>query len=259
VLLFATIQGETHMVNDTLLEQFIRDFYGYGNFDAPYWFVGMEEGMRKISSSKKLGKKLNKKLNAWDERGRMPLQDLPEFSSALGGKKFFSEKPRSVRTWSRIIHVLFGIKDEATHKPSQIKAYQREFLARAQDGDSCLMELLPLAAYDTNVWPPYKKISNIPCLKSRDIYVQQVRPNRIADLKRYIETYHPQVAVMYGKGNWNHYAEIAGVEFHGTEMHDVKIGKNEKTLFVLTRHMAVRNLTNKECYAIGQMIRSQLM
>ena len=32
------------MLNDELLEDFMRRFYGYGTFHAPIWFVGMEEG-----------------------------------------------------------------------------------------------------------------------------------------------------------------------------------------------------------------------
>jgi hypothetical protein len=32
------------MLNDQLLEAFMRGFYGFGNYQAQYWFVGMEEG-----------------------------------------------------------------------------------------------------------------------------------------------------------------------------------------------------------------------
>jgi hypothetical protein len=42
------------MSDDRLLERFIFRFYGYGNYDAKYWFVGMEEGIRKSKDSDKL-------------------------------------------------------------------------------------------------------------------------------------------------------------------------------------------------------------
>ncbi len=32
------------MLDDHLLQDFIDGFYGYGNYNAPYWFVGMEGG-----------------------------------------------------------------------------------------------------------------------------------------------------------------------------------------------------------------------
>jgi len=31
------------MLNDTLLREYIGVFYGYGRWDAPFWFIGMEE------------------------------------------------------------------------------------------------------------------------------------------------------------------------------------------------------------------------
>jgi hypothetical protein len=30
--------------NDPLLQDFMSSFYGYGNFQGAYWFIGMEEG-----------------------------------------------------------------------------------------------------------------------------------------------------------------------------------------------------------------------
>ena len=30
--------------DDSLLETFAETFYGYGNYNGPYWFIGMEEG-----------------------------------------------------------------------------------------------------------------------------------------------------------------------------------------------------------------------
>jgi hypothetical protein len=32
------------MLNDQLLEAFMSGFYGFGNYQARYWFIGMEEG-----------------------------------------------------------------------------------------------------------------------------------------------------------------------------------------------------------------------
>ncbi len=32
------------VLDSELLENFIQTFVGYGNADAPYWYVGMEEG-----------------------------------------------------------------------------------------------------------------------------------------------------------------------------------------------------------------------
>lgn len=31
------------MLDDQLLDEFCRTFYGFGNFNGRYWFIGMEE------------------------------------------------------------------------------------------------------------------------------------------------------------------------------------------------------------------------
>jgi hypothetical protein len=32
------------VLDDTLLARYAETFCGYGRYDAPYWFVGLEEG-----------------------------------------------------------------------------------------------------------------------------------------------------------------------------------------------------------------------
>ena len=32
------------MLDDKLLESYMKTFFGYGNLHADYWFIGMEEG-----------------------------------------------------------------------------------------------------------------------------------------------------------------------------------------------------------------------
>ncbi len=57
------------MLDHRLLRKFIFRFYGYGNPRAPYWFVGMEEGIKKSENTEKMANKIAKKLNLWDELG----------------------------------------------------------------------------------------------------------------------------------------------------------------------------------------------
>ena len=34
----------TQHFDDQVLDEFAHQFYGYGNYDGRYWFIGMEEG-----------------------------------------------------------------------------------------------------------------------------------------------------------------------------------------------------------------------
>src|SRR5438034_10377971 len=97
------------MLDDRLLEKFIFRFYGYGNYHAKYWFVGMEEGIRE-SEDRELEKKIDQKVKLWDKRGRKELEDLPVFLRKLGNKHFDKPIALDVPTWKRIILVLLGIE-----------------------------------------------------------------------------------------------------------------------------------------------------
>ncbi|MFL7892770.1 MAG: hypothetical protein AB8I56_11970, partial [Anaerolineales bacterium] len=66
------------MFNDTLLEDFINRFFGYGNFKGKYWFIGMEEGGGNSLEE------INRRLDAWDMRGRREVEDVADYHRAFG-------------------------------------------------------------------------------------------------------------------------------------------------------------------------------
>ncbi len=177
---------------------------------------------------------------------------MVDFHCALGPNKHFDERAVLQPTWNKIIHVLLGITGQK-HKRAQVREYQRTQLARKR-GDSCLVELLPLPSPDRIgfLFDEYSK--TIPFLESPDDYKEHVRPKRIVHLKRKIEKYRPKAVVFYGKRNWKYYHKIAGVKFRSTKIDGVKIGNNEDTFFVLTKHPNARGATNDDFYRIGKMI-----
>jgi hypothetical protein len=51
-------------LDESLLQEFMSNFYGYGNYAAPYWFIGMEEGGGDTIEE------ITRRLTVWDQRGR---------------------------------------------------------------------------------------------------------------------------------------------------------------------------------------------
>jgi hypothetical protein len=64
--------------DDQLLLDFMNAFYGYGNYKAPYWFIGMEEGGGDSFEE------VTKRLSVWDRRGRRELEDAAEYFEEVG-------------------------------------------------------------------------------------------------------------------------------------------------------------------------------
>lgn len=52
------------VLDDALLEEWMAGFYGYGRFEAPYWFIGPGEGGCKSSDDVAI------RLTAWRARGK---------------------------------------------------------------------------------------------------------------------------------------------------------------------------------------------
>lgn len=65
------------MFKDEILEAFISGFYGYGNYGARLWFIGMEEGG---GGSRE---QIARRLDAWDKRGRNELEDVVDYHRVL--------------------------------------------------------------------------------------------------------------------------------------------------------------------------------
>jgi hypothetical protein len=121
---------------DTLLQEFINGFYGYGNYHAPYWFIGMEEGGGGSFEE------IRSRLNTWASRGRRELEDLADYHCAIGITRYWDKPVRLQLTWNRLIQILISIKGLETFARDR-RHYQRDHLAR-ENSETCLLELMPL-------------------------------------------------------------------------------------------------------------------
>ncbi len=129
-----------------------RRCFGYGRWDAPFCFIGPEQGMNNDP------KEDDFRLQVWWENGRNELDDAVEYHQRLDslplrspklnkkGKRkddWFGEKPNVQSTWARLIHFLYGFSPE--HKMGH-REFQRRFWGRS-NGEVCLIELCGLASH----------------------------------------------------------------------------------------------------------------
>jgi hypothetical protein len=244
------------MLGKELLEAYIWGFYGYGEWNAKYWFIGTEEGMRKLKDPEKMKKKIDRRLQAWNELRRKDVQDRVAFNKAISPNKNYGENAPLIPAYNKIIHAILGIK-EKPHKRAEVRIYQNKKLAR-ENGESSLLELLPLPNPNLHTWlySDYSRLLSF--LETRDTYEEHVIPKRVVYLKAKIEQYRPQAVVFYGKRNWKDFRQIAGVRFKSTKSKGVKIGTDDKTVFILTKAPVAFGTKNKEFYEMGQLIASSL-
>jgi len=132
------------VINDELLKSFITTFYGSGNYEGQYWFVGMEEGG---------GNSLDQvawRINTWHELGGAELVDIYKFHIKINHPEYFTNPVKLQRTWMQMARIILASKGLST-SVSDIKDYQRDIIGRKKS-ETCLLELLPLPSPNTATW-----------------------------------------------------------------------------------------------------------
>lgn len=236
-------------LNEPLLAEFISTFYGYGNYQGKYWFIGMEEGGGNTLAD------IQRRLAVWEQRGRHELEDVAEYHLALGLDKYFTRPTIAQPTWNKLIRMVLSIK-LADVSLGQVKKYQREALGRWQN-ETCLLELLPLPSPSTGKWL-YSASTSVPGLQSRDAYRNYYARRRAEHLRQRISEHQPSSVVFYSGDSrylqwWRAIAEVDFEvrEIEGTPFH---LGVNSHTRYLIVHHPTSYGITNHYFHRLGRLL-----
>ena len=233
-------------VNIELLDAFVHGFYGYGTYRAGYWFIGMEEGGGDTLEE------ITDRLSAWNELGRRELEEVSEFHRKIRKHDLFEGHARLQPTWNRLIRIVLAAQGQQTDR-NRIREYQKTSLGRL-DGDTCLLELLPLPSPSTQHWL-YSALSDLPYLVDRRTYRGQVAEWRAAALRDRVARYQPRAVVFYGESYHREYwTAIAGTSGWTTLPQGFRVAEHQGTAFVSARHPAARGLKGEYFQAIGHWL-----
>ena len=230
------------------INDFCNSFLGYGNPKGDYWFIGMEEGGGNSYEN------IEDRLTAWTENDKKTYEDLYSFHQNIKITNLFKDPPRIQATWSKLIRIILynGIKN-ITNK--EIGPYQVKRLGRDKD-ETLLLELLPLPSPSTSHWI-YGDYSDLPYLKSRKLYRNEMLPIRIKLIKIQVKEYRPKVIVFYGLLYKKHWEEISDVKYKEL-IEGLYFGKDDSTIYFISKHPAARGVTNKYFDDIGEIISEKL-
>ncbi|MEO8285035.1 MAG: hypothetical protein ABI670_01200 [Chloroflexota bacterium] len=237
-------------IDETLLLEYTKQFYGYGTYAASLWFVGMEEG-----GGKSIDENI-RRIVGWANRGKHELEDPATSPRGIGPDRWFGERPRIQTTWGKLIRILFAAEGKKPITPDAVKAYQRDILGRS-DSDSCLLELLPLPSPSTAHWT-YEGLTTLPHLVTRDKYREYLAPMRAQHIAAKVAQYQPKAVVFYSFDRWYRqwWQLIAGVPFAEieTEEGSMYLAGNSRTRFAIIKHPASMGLTNNYFHLVGGML-----
>jgi hypothetical protein len=117
-----------------------HEWFGYGSWSAPYWFVGMEPGGEGDGASHE----------SWERLGAGVLIDCKAHHLDCGFTRWHvGERPPTQPTWRRLIQLLLAYKGEETDLDA-VARYQRDRL-RASGDETAIIELSAHHGVNMNV------------------------------------------------------------------------------------------------------------
>ena len=184
--------------------------YGYGHWDAKFWFIDLEQGQTKDGTDN-----LHTRHQVFKELNSQGLCDSAKFHNdpRINLPWHQQPKPPLQATWRSLILILKSYLSEDIGVESR-REYQRDYWGRST-GDTCVIEYsgLPANSLSTN--------------RDRTLSVDK----RIAFIKGKIEEHPPRFVVMYGDSGKTYWNKIAG---HHLQINiPLKIGT---TTYLQTKH-----------------------
>ena len=230
-----------------MLKHFINTFYGSGNYDGDYWFVGMEEGG---------GNNLDqaqKRIQTWQDLGETELVDIFDFHSRINYLEYFTNPVKMQRTWMQEARIVLAAKGQPC-ETEDVRKYQRDEIGR-KDKETCLLELLPMPSPSTSIWH-YNKWTALPFLQNRQTYQDHCLPWRIEHIRTKIIEHQPKLVVFCGTSYFQHWHAIAGKKVEFQRKNEFWTAKAGNILYLIVKHPASKGITNAYFEEVGDIARA---
>ena len=266
------------LIEEKTLKHWIDNFYGYGAWQARFWFVGYEEGGG--DAPEEVSEKLNYFYSSHSP-STPTLCDLRELYRHVAfridgprAEKFatlFDQRFGSQATlhgaWKNLIAFVYGHQNK---KLPDLLSYQKKSFTLPTSNES-LIQLYPLPGHNHAWYYAWLDMPQFPFLKSRLAYQEFVYASRMQNILQNISIYKPEVVLMYGMDNINLLKRSVQEFFHGAEFKMIKAIKqqipqhhradfNGTTLLITTQIPSLRHNrieTGFDWYQFGKLVKSK--
>lgn len=266
------------LISDKALKHWIDNFYGYGSWDARFWFVGYEE------SGGDLPEEAADKFNYFYNRQTPDTPTLCDIRDLYRHVAFRIEGPRAEKfsnfydhrfgsdatlhgSWKNIIAFEHGYKGKEL---PDLLTYQQELFALPSAHNEALIQLYPLPAHNHAWYYAWLDLPQFPFLKTRALYQDHVYIHRIRTILENMRVYKPKLVLMYGMENINQlktsvqeffpaakFKMVKGVKQQFPQHHRADF--NGATLLITTQIPSLRHNrieTGFEWYEFGKLVKN---
>ncbi len=208
-------------------------FYGYGRWDAPYWFLGPEAGMSKDGIDS-----LFARYESWKQLGCAPVVDCEKHHRGFGFTKWHRHHPPTQATWRQLIRLLLAYKGLPADTEA-IREYQRTQWG-SETGETCVIELSGLAAPSM--------------LEERDRATFLSR--RIDQIRQMVREHSPLFVVMYGESHRATWERIADSRFDSNGLCWMGTTVVAIAVHPTAPRPAAKGLVNEYWVSLGRLLQS---
>lgn len=264
------------VIEEKPLRHWIDNFYGYGAWQAPYWFVGYEE------SGGDRPEEVAEKINYFYRASPTADQRLCDIRALYREVAFRIEGPRAERfatwhdqrfgpqatlhgAWKNIIAFVHG--HESLTLPDLLAYQQHDFVSLSKPKE-LLLQLYPLPAHHHAWYYAWLDMPSLPFLKKRTLYEEHVFSTRMQTIFHHVGIHRPKVVLMYGMENINPIKETVRDYFPSVKFKVAKAVKlqipqhhradiNGTTLILTTQIPALRHNrveSGFDWYAFGEQL-----
>lgn len=269
------------LINEKILKHWIDNFYGYGSWNARFWFIGYEESGGEVPEE--VAEKINYFNNVHPSTSEAMLCDIRELyqhvairidgpKSGLFTNRYeyrFGDNAILNTVWKNLIAFEHGYKED---KFRDLLAYQKHTFALPSARHEALIKLYPLPGPHSHAWYySWLDLPQLSFLKSRSQYQEHLYQRRMDCILSNINTYKPEVVLMYGMNNINALKKSVQVFFEDVKFKTIKATKllvpqhhrvnlNGTTLVITTQIPALRHNrieTGFDWEEFGKRVRSE--
>jgi hypothetical protein len=196
------------------IERMAQNFFGYGRWSAPHWFIGLEQG----------GDDNRRRAEAFKELQRDGLCDCRQFHLRIGESRWHGASAEIQKTWGRLMRLLASFHGVYSDDTGLLR-YQKNHWGM-HGGDTCVIELLGLSAAGLHIEMDRKK---------------EYQMERINIIRGKLAENPPKTVVMYGFTGEKDFQKLAGEALIRGEM-----VKHEKSLIIFVDHPTRQRMGNTD-------------
>ncbi len=222
------------LIEETALKHWIDNFYGYGSWQARFWFIAYEEGGGELPEE--VAEKLSyfNRAHAQTEAALCDIRELYKHVTLSTGSGTlsragsfenlyeyrFDKNAVQHNVWKNLIAFVHGYRNEEL---PDLLAYQKHTFASPSARNEALIRLYPLPSPHNHAWYySWLDLPQLGFLKNRAQYQEHLYQHRMHGILSNISRYKPEVVLMYGMENINRLKGSVQAFFQGAKFKMIK-------------------------------------